>query len=132
VNASIVICPCCGKEDGLALLGRLPDDAEAQKHIYGREPCEACGAQFTEYKKIGFVIFVIKDEFDSIRRDKPKTPPWPFFYSAHVLKQEAAERIFKDVNFDLGFAFMPLAVAKQTGLVNEDGTVPEGVLNGKT
>ena len=33
VNPSILHCECCGKEYGLALLGKLKGDAEAPKDI---------------------------------------------------------------------------------------------------
>lgn len=41
VNPSLLKCPICGKEYGLALLGRLKGDAEAPKTIEG-DLCDEC------------------------------------------------------------------------------------------
>ena len=43
VNPTILICPICHHEtNGLALLGRLPGDAEAPRYSLDREPCDDC------------------------------------------------------------------------------------------
>lgn len=42
VNPSVTHCPICGKETGVALLGRLKGDAEAPRDITDRQPCEDC------------------------------------------------------------------------------------------
>ena len=44
VNPTLPICFFCGEEKNeIALLGRLPDDAEAPRHcIIDYEPCEKC------------------------------------------------------------------------------------------
>ena len=42
VNPSLTCCPICGKETGLALLGKLKGDVEAPKHIYDTKPCDEC------------------------------------------------------------------------------------------
>ena len=34
VNPSVIHCMCCGKEYGVALLGKLKDDAKAPRDIY--------------------------------------------------------------------------------------------------
>ena len=46
LNPTIPICFWCGKERGeVALLGRLPGDAEAPKNVVlDYEPCECCRA----------------------------------------------------------------------------------------
>ena len=41
LNPSLTHCMCCGKEYGIALLGKLKDDAEAPKSIY-HGLCEDC------------------------------------------------------------------------------------------
>lgn len=46
VNPSILHCFICGKETGLALLGKLKDDAEAPRDISNpNEICEDCRKQ---------------------------------------------------------------------------------------
>lgn len=43
VNPSITLCFWCGKSKGIALLGQLPNDAEAPKEaVFDYEPCDAC------------------------------------------------------------------------------------------
>ena len=41
VNPSITICPICGKETGIALLGKLKGDTEAPRKIIG-DLCDDC------------------------------------------------------------------------------------------
>lgn len=42
VNPSIMVCPVCGKETGVGLLGRLKGDAKAPRVISDSIPCEEC------------------------------------------------------------------------------------------
>ena len=43
VNPTMLICPICHHEtNSLALLGRLPGDAEAPLYSFDREPCDDC------------------------------------------------------------------------------------------
>lgn len=45
LNPSITTCFFCGKDTGVALLGRMKDDAEAPHHIIvDYEPCDDCKA----------------------------------------------------------------------------------------
>ena len=57
VNPSIIHCMCCGKEYGIAMLGKLKDDAEAPKDIMDGF-CDDC-------KKVidqgGVMIVEVKD-----------------------------------------------------------------------
>ena len=50
VNPTLAICAWCGKETGaIALLGKLPGDAEAPMHaIIDYEPCDECKKQWAE------------------------------------------------------------------------------------
>ena len=49
VNPSLETCFWCGKEMGVALLGRLKGDAEAPRHVcLGLEPCNDCKARFAQ------------------------------------------------------------------------------------
>ena len=47
VNPSITCCPICGKETGLALFGKLKDDAKAPMYVQG-DPCDDCQKKFDE------------------------------------------------------------------------------------
>lgn len=42
VNPSMLCCPVCGKEYGIALLGKLKGDVEAPMRIIGNELCDDC------------------------------------------------------------------------------------------
>ena len=41
LNPSITVCPICGKETGIALLGKLKEDKEAPRKIIG-DLCDDC------------------------------------------------------------------------------------------
>ena len=41
VNSSITVCPICGKETGIALLGKLKEDKEAPRKII-EDLCDDC------------------------------------------------------------------------------------------
>lgn len=64
VNPSITVCPVCGKETGLALFGKLKDDAKAPMYVQGA-PCDECQKKFDE----GYVA-VIAMESKTQRSDK--------------------------------------------------------------
>lgn len=49
VNPSLEVCFWCGKDVGVALLGKLKGDAEAPKRIVlGLQPCDDCKRKFAE------------------------------------------------------------------------------------
>jgi hypothetical protein len=49
LNPSMLMCVWCGKEKGIAILGRLPDDAEAPRKIYGDiDPCDSCKEEMAQ------------------------------------------------------------------------------------
>lgn len=50
VNPTLGICAFCGKETGeIALLGKLPGDAEAPRQmVLSYEPCEECKKQWAQ------------------------------------------------------------------------------------
>lgn len=59
VNPSIMHCFICGKETGLALLGKLKDDAEAPKDMTNPyELCDECKARIEAGNKF---ILEVKD-----------------------------------------------------------------------
>lgn len=114
LNPSMIKCPVCGNDDGIALLGKInSNDDEAPRFMLNTSPCEKCNQDFETYKTKGFIFFVIDDEFDR-DRNKNKTP-WQYFNSLHVVKHEA----IKDFNIDKskGAAFLTLSLAKQIGLI---------------
>lgn len=41
LNPSITVCPICGKEEGIALLGHIKGDEEAPRYIQG-DICDDC------------------------------------------------------------------------------------------
>ena len=55
VNPTILKCPCCGKETGLALLGRLKGDKKAPPYMYDRELCDEC-------KKTHILVLEVENE----------------------------------------------------------------------
>lgn len=59
VNPSITVCPICGKETGIALLGKLKGDKEAPRKIIG-DICDKCKARVADNKC--FVISVDEDQ----------------------------------------------------------------------
>lgn len=42
VNPSLVHCPICGKDTGIAMFGKLKGDVKAPTHVIGDEPCDEC------------------------------------------------------------------------------------------
>ena len=58
VNPSITICPICGKETGIALLGKLKGDKEAPRKIIG-DLCDDCISKLDNDK---IYILAINDQ----------------------------------------------------------------------
>lgn len=58
VNPSITICPICGKETGIALLGKLKGDKEAPMRMLS-DPCDDCISKLGNDK---IYIFAINDQ----------------------------------------------------------------------
>ena len=86
VNPSVTHCECCGKSIGVAMLGKLKDDAEAPRDIY-LGLCENC-------QKVvdadGLIIIEVKDG---------ETGPNPERTGKMIgITKEAKERIFKDIH----------------------------------
>ena len=124
VNPSLLTCMICGKDSGLALLGRCKNDEQAPRHMCDSEPCDNCKKDIDGYKEMGFVLFVIDDEYEDTYVEKPKhVTPWMYFRWLSVLKIEAVERIFNS-NFDTskGAAFISVSLAKQLGIPKPETT----------
>lgn len=58
VNSSITICPICGKETGIALLGKLKGDKEAPMRMLS-DPCDDCVSKLGNDK---IYILAINDQ----------------------------------------------------------------------
>lgn len=120
VNQSVTFCAVCGKDMGLALHGRLPEDEEAPRRIPDDSPCESCTTDFDGYKKLGFIFFVIDDEYEKMsERGKAPRSPWLFFRWLNVVRVEAAEKILTGVDTSKGAAFVSETLAKSMGLTAE-------------
>lgn len=59
LNPSVMVCPICGKETSIALLGKLKGDKEAPRYIQG-DICDKCKARVADNKC--FVISVGEDQ----------------------------------------------------------------------
>lgn len=57
VNPMVLQCPLCGGDAGIALLGKLPNDAEAPRKGTGTEPCDEC----KKLMAMGFLLIEVKD-----------------------------------------------------------------------
>ncbi len=125
VNPSVTICIVCGKDDGIALLGRIrrgeDNDAKAPRQIPSNEPCEKCKADMEEHRKLGFMFIVVQDDFDRAkeeddRRFKPRgVSPWCFFHSYQVVKRDA--EFLADYDTSKGAAYICESLARQIGLI---------------
>lgn len=50
VNPSLIHCPICGKDTGIAMFGKLKGDVKAPTHVMGDEPCDECKDKFNNGK----------------------------------------------------------------------------------
>jgi len=116
LNPSMLCCPICGNGSSIALVGLLPEDKQAPRNMIDKTPCSNCTDDIEERKKLGFICFVIRDEFEKSQG----ATPWQFFDSYHVIKTDAAQRMFQGLDLSYGAAFIPLSIAKQIGLKNEN------------
>ena len=54
VNPSLILCPYCGKETGIALFGKLKGDKEAPRSVVGNDLCDECKKKVDD----GFVLVI--------------------------------------------------------------------------
>lgn len=59
LNPSVMVCPICGKEGDIAILGHIKGDKEAPRYIQG-DICDKCKARVADNKC--FVISVGEDQ----------------------------------------------------------------------
>ena len=85
VNPSVLHCECCGKDYGVALLGKLKGDAEAPRDIY-QGFCDDC-QKVVDQK--GLIIIEVRDG---------ETGNNPYRTGRLVgITKDARERMFKDI-----------------------------------
>jgi hypothetical protein len=106
VNPSMMQCFFCTEEFGVALLGKLKDDAEAPRKIcFGpkSEPCPKC----EKLMEMGVIFVSVKTEDAEPNRDNPyRTGGWI------VLKEEGVRRLpiddeLKESILKSRFCFIP-------------------------
>ena len=99
VNPSMLVCPICFADKGVALLGRLKGDKEAPRAIPDDEPCDEC----KENMELGFLIVERAGDCITGRR-------W-------VIRPEAVndEELLRR-----GVAYITPSEAKEMGLYRDD------------
>ena len=125
-NPSVMICPCCGKDTGVALCGHLKGDAEAPRQMRDSHPCEKCQADFDDYMTKGLVLFIVKDESEDRQHDKGFSP-WYYYVGVSVLRRESelAKDIIKQYSEEPKACLLPESVAKQLGVHPEQNKETE-------
>lgn len=100
VNPTIPICFWCGKERGeIALLGKLPGDAEAPKNVVlDYEPCECCRAGMAR----GFTLMEFTDHPNDRGRVEIQAGIYPTGRLL-VIKREVAKKAFGDIGSDKAY-----------------------------
>lgn len=88
VNPTVVLCFWCGQERGdIALLGRLPNDAEAPRRaVIDHEPCDACKERMDK----GITIFECEEDGEPTGSWVVVSMDW-----ANTLSPEEREQVLK-------------------------------------
>jgi hypothetical protein len=103
LNPPLTLCPICAESISIALLGQInKQDDEAPRQICAESPCEKCLQKFEEYKKQGFVVFRISDDYEK----QQERSPWVFFLGLLVLKNGVIKEIFPNVDDSAGAIFL--------------------------
>lgn len=118
VNASVTVCPVCGKEIGIAFLGKMPQDAEAPRRLVDREPCPECQKELVAHASDPdkFVFIVLRDEHD---RSNLGRTPWQYFVAYVVARRQAVLEQLKDFPVEGGIGFIYESLARQMGVMQE-------------
>ena len=79
VNPSMLMCLFCDEPKGIAMLGRLPNDAEAPRQVLADyDPCDKCKAEWDKgVVFIGTTTECPNDKFPPIGKDADGKPLWP-------------------------------------------------------
>jgi len=108
VNPSMMVCFYCQETYAIALLGKLPGDAEAPRQaVYDRTPCPKCQEWMTK----GVIMISVRDS-DYGSSNPYRTGGWV------VLTDDAVRRILRDPDDVLKarIAFVPDGVWDELGL----------------
>lgn len=78
VNPSLDMCIFCDEPKGIALLGRLPDDAEAPRHVVtSYEPCDKCQEQMSKGITLIGITHERQGKYPPIGKDDKGVDIWP-------------------------------------------------------
>ncbi len=108
VNPSLLVCPLCGEEFGVALLGALKNDEEAPRRMLSTELCLRCNELTTTH-----LVIARADEAMNL-------------LGGHVaIKEEAAKHIFAKLERYTGLALavsteFDAIVSELQGMIQED------------
>ena len=110
VNPTMPLCFFCGEEKNeIVLLGKLPGDVEAPRHMWipgDYEPCEKCKEKWAQ----GVALIEVTDH-ENFEKQPPLYDGVYLTDKVAVIKEEACDRIFtQDMKEDLmkhkrGFVF---------------------------
>lgn len=93
VNPSITICPICGKETGIALLGKLKGDKEAPMRMLS-DPCDDCISKLGDDKI--YIIAINNQGYDTkgiiIKRSALNIPVKGYMT---LMKENEFDKVFK-------------------------------------
>ena len=102
VNPSLINCFFCGESKGIALMGKLKNDAEAPKTcIVDYEPCDKCKENMT----LGVTLIEATEEnLYGLPSVKASNCDLELYLTGRwcVLKEERAKEIFNDENLHCG------------------------------
>lgn len=97
LNPSIGVCPVCGKENNeLALLGRLPGDAEAPRRI-ATSICDECKKNFND----GMIaLIVVKNKYGTpVNMENAIRTGETIFLKKQVFKKDFVEKCKSNIAF---------------------------------
>jgi len=57
VNPCVLVCPICGQDSGVAMLGKLKGDAEAPRQMADPQPCKRCAEAMAK----GVIFLSVRD-----------------------------------------------------------------------
>jgi len=120
LNPSVMACPVCGKDTGVALCGYMRGDKKSPVKMLDLDPCKDCREELDRHALHDFVIVLLDDTYT-------EGSFWPWFKTYVVVKREAARRILSegfgmheetvDEHIKRGKILMPFKVGVKIGLV---------------
>ncbi len=115
LNPTMPVCFWCGRERGeIALMGRIGDrrkheDIEAPRRmVIDYEPCDECKNNMSQ----GFTVMEATSAPNSATSTEIQSGVFPTGRFV-VVKREAVTRIFRDINPDVGKAFLESSTFEQ-------------------